>query len=149
MAKRKKTKSVRRTSRRRISGVGGDFMTKAAGAIVGYVGGKMLSSKLLPNLDDKIKGAGVAAIGALAVPRFIKGAMGEGLSIGLVVAGGDTLLRGTGLIAGMLDKPVMYLPYGNRVAGDGIATQVAGGGISAQVAGDISGTQYARAKAEA
>ena len=144
MAKKSK-KPARRTARRRISGVGGDFMTKVAGALVGYVGGKMLAGKLMPALDDKIKGAGIAAIGVLAVPRFIKGATGEGLSIGLAVAGGDTLLRGTGLIAGM-NSPVMYLPYG-KVAGGGIANQVAGGGISNTVAG--STTQYRRARAEA
>jgi len=145
MAKKSK-KPARRTARRRISGVGGDFMTKVAGALVGYVGGKMLAGKLMPSLDDKIKGAGIAAAGVFVVPRFIKGAMGEGLSIGLAVAGGDTLLRGTGLIAGM-NSPVLYLPT-SRVNGPGISNQVAGNGITNQVAGR-SYTSSRRARYEA
>lgn len=146
MAKKKAKKPA--TRRRRISGVNtGQVISKIGGALVGYVGAKMLSNKVMPNLDEKIKGAAVVALGVFAVPRFIKGPMGEGLSIGMAVAGGDTLLRGTGLIAGIMDKPMLYLPAGQRVAGDGINNTVGGtDGIVNTVAGYNT---YKRSRAEA
>lgn len=132
MAKKKTKKPA--TRRRRISGIGsGSLMSKVGGALVGFVGAKMLTNKLMPNLDEKIKGAAVAGAGLFLVPKFIKGPMGEGISLGMAVAGGDTLLRSTGLIAG-LNQAMMYLPMSNRVAGSGISNTV-GAGITNTVSG--------------
>lgn len=145
MAKSKK-KPARRTARRRISGVAGSGMlSKVGGALVGAVAGRMLAQKLFPTLDEKIKGAAIAAAGVFLVPKFIKGPMGEGLAIGMAVAGGTTLLQSTGLIAGM-NSPVMFLPVSNRVAGSGISQSVAGSGISQSVAGYSSLTRRQRAE---
>ena len=145
MAKSKK-KPARKTSRRRVSGAGSGVFGKVGGALVGAIAGRMLSQKLLPNLDEKIKGAAIAAAGVFLVPKFIKGPMGEGLSIGLAVAGGTQILQGTGLIAG-LNSPVMYLPASRTMAGGGIAQPVAGAGIAQPVAG--YNKSYYRKRAEA
>lgn len=145
MAKSKK-KPARKTSRRRVSGAGSGVFGKVGGALVGAIAGRMLSQKLLPNLDEKIKGAAIAAAGVFLVPKFIKGPMGEGLSIGLAVAGGTQILQGTGLIAG-LNSPVMYLPASRTMAGSGISQPVAGAGIAQPVAG--YNKSYYRKRAEA
>lgn len=146
MAKSKK-KPARKTSRRRVSGVAGSgIISKVGGALVGAIAGRMLSQKLMPNfLDEKIKGAAVAAAGIFLVPKFIKGPMGEGLAIGMAVAGGTAVLQGTGLIAGLTNSPVMYLPA-SRVSGSGVSQMVSGGGVSQSVAGY---TLTKRQKAEA
>lgn len=146
MAKSKK-KPVRKTSRRRVSGIAGSgIVSKVGGALVGAIAGRMLSQKLMPNLDEKIKGAAIAAAGVFLVPKFIKGPMGEGLAIGMAVAGGTAILQGTGLIAGLTNSPVMYLPASRTVAGNGVSQAVAGGGVAQQVAGY---TLTKRQKAEA
>ena len=67
----KKTKQhhavKKHSGRRKMSGVKGDFYSELGGALVGFVGGRMLSDKVLPNLDDKIKAVGLAAVGIFVV----------------------------------------------------------------------------------
>ena len=142
MAKRKKV-TKRPTRRRRVSGVGSDFMKEAVGALGGYVVAKMLAQKIMPNLDDKIKGAALAGIGVLVIPKMISGALGKGLSIGLVVGGGDLVLRSAGIISGIED--MMYVPYQingagidqsvNGMGNNGINQMVAGAGINTSING--------------
>lgn len=129
MAKRKKT-AKRKPVRRRMSGVGtSNEMNKILGAVVGYVGGKMLSQKLLPALDDKIKGVGLVAVGQIAVPMLGKTAMFEGLKMGVTIAGADTALRGFNVISGTgYVNPKLLLP---SMSGDGVSSlTVAGSGIN-------------------
>lgn len=87
----------------------------------------MLAAKLLPAVDDKIKGVGLAAVGVFGVPLISKGAMAKGATIGLALAGGELLLQSTGLISGA--KMIAYPQY-RQVAGSGIAETVGGQGIS-------------------
>lgn len=138
MARYKKTKKT--THRRRRSRVGAldkGLLTEVAGAIGGYVIGNMIANNtsLLPTLDPKIKGAAVAGIGIMVVPRFLKTPIGKGIAIGMATAGGAVILKNLGVISGM--APVAYLPYPSqrRIAGAGINAQVNGTGVSAMVNG--------------
>lgn len=148
MAKGKSAKKApRRKSSRRVSGLANGMLAKVGGALVGYVGARMISEKVLPNLDGKIKGAAVAAAGIFLVPKVLKNQLGEGLAIGFGVAGGHMVLQSTGLLAGVSN----YLPSYTRpmLAGSGIPQSVAGTeGISQTVGGGSSRT-YARRRAEA
>lgn len=125
----KKRKAAKRTTKRRMSGAGSQGLNKILGAVVGYVGGKMLSQKLLPTMDDKIKGVALVAVGQFAVPMIGKSPMFEGLGMGVTIAGADTALRGFKVISGAGNvNPQMFLP---AMAGDGISRMtVAGDGIS-------------------
>lgn len=131
MAKKtKKAAPKRRSGRRRISGTTTDFLTQAAGAVAGFVVGKMASEKLLPNLDEKVKGAGLIAAGMFLVPMVSKGAFAKSLSMGMAVAGGNAILQSTGILAGIAG----YLPS-PAIAGQGVTNLIAGQGVAAQVAG--------------
>ena len=72
--KRKKTHKTpaRHTRRRRVGAIGGgDTLNTFAGALGGFVAGNILSQKLFPTMDAKIKGAVIAAAGLLLVPKFM------------------------------------------------------------------------------
>lgn len=145
-SKRKSAHKTPRRHSRRISGImNKDLLEKAAGAIVGFVGARMISDKVAPTLDAKIKGAVMIGAGLFAIPHLLKNKLGEGLSLGFAVAGGEKLLQATGVIAGEMT----YLPYTptRHIAGNGISQQVGGTeGISQTVSGSRS---YARRRAEA
>lgn len=126
----KKRKAAKRTTRRRMSGAGSQGLNKILGAVVGYVGGKMLSQKLLPTMDDKIKGVALVAVGQFGVPMIGKSPMFEGLGMGVTIAGADTALRGFNVISGAGNvNPQMFLP---SMSGDGISRLTVAGadGIS-------------------
>ena len=108
MARRKKRKVSRRRSRR-MGAAKGQIMD-----IVGIAGGAaiatILTSKLLPNLDSKIKNAAVIGVGAFLMPRVLKGAMGQNLGNGMIAAGSIGLLKEfnvIGAINDVMDVPVM------------------------------------------
>lgn len=149
MAKSKRKSAHKTTHRRhsrRISGLmNKDLFEKAAGAVVGFVGARMLSDKVLPTLDAKIKGAATIGIGLLVVPQVLKNKLGEGLALGFAVAGGEQILKSTGMIAGMSAD---YLPYRSvpQISGAGISETVGGQGISETVG---SYKSYRRRRAEA
>lgn len=103
MPKRKK-KTTTRSRRRRIGAVGGGtgmLLGVAAGAVVG----RLLQSKVLPNVDDRIKSAGLVALGAF-FPRFMKGPMGAGVGAGMVAAGAVGLASSFGIGADSYAIPV-------------------------------------------
>jgi hypothetical protein len=131
MAKRRK----KRTSSRRRSRVGAvpgglmDIVTITAGAVAGG----LLSSKLLPNLDDKIKSAGLIAIGAFVFPKIVKGATGSNLGKGMAAAGALNLLKSTGVISGMED--VIEVPFS---VGEIDNLSVIAGNSDGVMAGDLS-----------
>ena len=91
MAKRKRKTSRRRRSGRRIGAPAG-MLTSALGVIAGAVVGKMVAKKLLPNIDERIKNAGVVVLGAAVFPRLIKGDLGKSIGAGMIAAGGSGLI---------------------------------------------------------
>lgn len=92
MARRKKS-AKRRTSRRRsVSGMPKGALVSTLGIIAGAVAGRLVSKKLLPNVDEKIKDAGVIAIGALLMPKILKSDLGRAIGNGMIAAGGAGLV---------------------------------------------------------
>lgn len=99
MAKKKaKTKTGSRR-RRRVSGVGDSF-TPIIGGLAGVAAAGMISKAVGGKVDNKILGLGLVALGALVVPKMIKGPLGAGLAVGVGAAGGKTALEGFGVSIG-------------------------------------------------
>lgn len=88
----KKKSSRRKSSRRRMGAVGGANITAALGIIAGAVAGRLVAKKLLPNIDERIKNAGVVVLGAAVFPRLIKGDLGKAIGNGMIAAGGAGLI---------------------------------------------------------
>ena len=142
--KRKKTHKTpaRHTRRRRVGAIGGgDTLNTFAGALGGFVAGNILSQKLFPTMDAKIKGAVIAAAGVLLVPKFMGNSpLFKGLSLGLGVAGGSAVLKSLGVISGVgalnSTHPIYALPMsttgvnsmvnGNRGGNQGVSSMVNG-----------------------
>jgi len=101
MARRKKAKKAS-YRRRRMSGIGKVGSTAssalyviAGAAVAGYVG------KMLPaSMNDKIKAAVPVAVG-IALPRFVKSSVGQGLGAGMVAVGGLKLIQSFGVLNGI------------------------------------------------
>jgi len=94
MARRKKH-TRKHTRRRRHSGMAGmpkGALTSTLGIIAGAVAGRLVAKKLLPNVDEKIKDAGVIAIGALVMPKILKSDLGRAIGNGMIAAGGAGLV---------------------------------------------------------
>lgn len=120
MARRKKrSSSPRRRSSKRMGAIGKSFFMDAAGLIVGAAAARVLTSspKILPNLDPKIKSAGVLAIGAF-FPKLLKGSLGQSIGSGMVAAGGLGLLQATNVL-GQIDQ-AMEIPV-SVMAGDDLS----------------------------
>jgi len=92
MSKRRKKTSRRRTSRRRMGAMGGANIQAALGIIAGAVAGRLVAKKLLPNVDERIKNAGVVVLGAAVFPRLVKGELGKAIGNGMIAAGGAGLI---------------------------------------------------------
>jgi len=92
MARRKRKTSRRRSSRRRMGAVGKANIQATLGIIAGAVAGRLVAKKLLPNVDERIKNAGVVVLGAVVFPRLIKGELGKAIGNGMVAAGGAGLV---------------------------------------------------------
>lgn len=145
MAKRRKKSgtSRRRSRSRRIGAVGGNLQEILI-ITAGAVAGNLLTSKLLPNVDAKIKNAGLIAVGALVFPKIVKGAMGSSLGKGMAAAGALGLLKETGVISGMEDTIEIPFSVGqiednlSVIAGD---NQVLAGDM-AVLAGDDQDDMY-------
>jgi len=115
MAKRKKKAAPRRrrSSGRKMGALGKGFIMDAAGLVAGAVGARILTSspKILPNLDPKIKSAGVIALGVF-FPKLLKGNFGKSIGDGMIAAGGLGLLQATnvlGAIDSSMDIPVSVM----------------------------------------
>lgn len=133
MAKRRKKRTSSRRRSRRMGAVPGgimDIVTITAGAVAGG----LLSSKLLPNVDEKIKSAGLIAIGAFVFPKIVKGATGSNLGKGMAAAGALNLLKSTGVISGMED--VIEVPFAVGEVADNLS--VIAGNPDSVMAGDLS-----------
>jgi hypothetical protein len=125
MARRKKKAAPRRRRGRKMGAIGKSFLMDAAGLVAGAVGARILTSspKILPNLDPKIKSAGVIALGVF-FPKFVKGSLGKSIGDGMVAAGGLGLLQATNVLGAIdesMDIPVSVMA-GNElsvISGDG------------------------------
>lgn len=105
----KKKSSRRKSSRRRMGAVGGANITAALGIIAGAVAGRLVAKKLLPNIDERIKNAGVVVLGAVVFPKLIKGDLGKAIGNGMIAAGGAGLIGSFIPALGQVDD-VMEFP---------------------------------------
>ena len=108
MAKRRKKTSRRRTSRRRMGAMGGANIQAALGIIAGAVAGRLVAKKLLPNVDERIKNAGVVVLGAAVFPRLIAGELGKAIGNGMIAAGGAGLVGSFIPALGAMDDTMMF-----------------------------------------
>jgi len=98
-------KSYKRKSaprrRRKMSGIGavGSTAMNVAYTIAGGVAAQLVSSKL-PIANEKIKAAIPVALG-IFLPRFVKGAAGQGLANGMLAVGGIKLVQSFGVLNGI------------------------------------------------
>jgi hypothetical protein len=93
MAKRrKKTMHHKRRRHSRVGAIGkGGSLMSSIGIIAGAVAGRLVVKTVLPNTSDKIKNAGVLALG-FVLPKFIKSDMGKSIGQGMIAAGGIGLV---------------------------------------------------------
>ena len=120
MAKRKRRSAPsRRRKSRKMGAIGKSFIMDAAGLVAGAAAARVLTSsgKILPNIDAKLKSAGVIALGAF-FPKFLKGSFGKAIGDGMVAAGGLGLLQSTGVL-GAIDN-AMEIPV-SVMAGDDLS----------------------------
>jgi len=108
MAKRRKKTSRRKGSRRRIGAMGGANIQAALGIIAGAVAGRLVAKKLLPNVDERIKNAGVVVLGAAVFPRLVKGELGKAIGNGMIAAGGAGLIGSFVPALGAMDDTMEF-----------------------------------------
>jgi len=110
MARRKRKTSRRKSSRRRMGAVGKANIQATLGIIAGAIAGRLVAKKLLPNVDERIKNAGVVVLGTAVFPRLIKGELGKAIGNGMVAAGGAGLvgafIPALGQVDDMIEFPV-------------------------------------------
>ena len=97
MARRKRA-TKRRTSRRRMSGVGamGSQVTNAVYTIAGAVAAGAVAKFLPGTMNDKLKAAVPVVVGIM-LPKYLKGNIGAGM----VAAGGLKLVQSFGILNGI------------------------------------------------
>jgi hypothetical protein len=132
---RRKKSSKKRSVRRRSSmGAMGGGLNNVLGIVAGAAIGRIVANKLLPNVDTKIKNAGVALLGAFGMPKIIKGSFGTSIGAGMVAAGGIGLLSDFGVVGAIEDTLSLPLTVGQ--VEDGIS--VIAGEDDSVMAGDMS-----------
>jgi hypothetical protein len=132
---RRKKSSKKRSVRRRRSSMGamGGGLNNVLGIVAGAAIGRIVANKLLPNVDSKIKNAGVAVLGAFGMPKLIKGSFGTSIGAGMVAAGGIGLLSDFGVVGAIEDTLSLPLTVGQ--VEDGISVIA---GDDSVMAGDMS-----------
>lgn len=97
---RRKSRTRKSTHRRKRSRMGatGSNMTNILAMVAGAVAGRILQSKVLPNVDAKIKAVGQIAVG-LMLPRFVKNKFAAGIGTGMVINGSVTALTQFGVVS--------------------------------------------------
>ena len=132
--RRKKQSKKRSVSRRRRSSMGeaSGAVMNAVGIVAGAAIGRIVANKILPNLDSKLKNAGVIAIGAIVFPKLVKGPLGASIGAGMVAAGGIGLLSDFQVIGAIEDTLSLPMTVGNV---DENLSVIAGDGV---MAGDVS-----------
>jgi hypothetical protein len=133
MRRKKHTKKHHARRRRHSMGAMSGAMTNTIGIVAGAAIGRIVANKLLPNLDSKIKNAGVAILGAYGMPKLIKGSWGSSIGAGMVAAGGIGLLSDFNVIGAIEDT--LSLPLTVGAVDEGISVIA---GDDSVMAGDIS-----------
>ena len=115
-----------------MSGGMSGMLMQAVGLVGGAVAARVLtnSSKILPQLDAKIKDAAVIGLG-LYFPKLVKGPIGASVGAGMVAMGGLALVQATGAI-GAIDEMIPA----SFMAGDDLSV-IAGSDLSV-ISGDYS-----------
>jgi hypothetical protein len=142
MAKKRHHKKKHTKRRSRIGAAPKGMLTSILGIAAGAVVGRMVAKKLLPNVDEKIKNAGVIVLGAMVMPKVMKSDLGRAIGNGMIAAGGVGL-AGSFLpaIAGtddMIEFPVSVGEVQDNlsvIAGDYDGSVMAGDDLSV-IAGD-------------
>ena len=100
MRRRKAAKKAPR--RRRMSGIGkvGGAATSVLYTVAGAAAAQLVGKFLPAATNDKIKAAVPVAVG-LFLPRFVKGAAGQGLAAGMIAVGGLKLVQSFGVLNGI------------------------------------------------
>jgi len=92
MAKKRKKSTMKRRRRSRVGAIGkGGSLMSSIGIIAGAVAGRLVVKSVLPNMDEKIKNVGVAALG-FVLPKFVKSDLGKSIGSGMIAAGGMGLV---------------------------------------------------------
>lgn len=100
MRRRKAAKKSSR--RRRMSGIGkvGGAATSVLYTVAGAAAAQLVGRFLPAATNDKIKAAVPVAVG-LFLPKFVKGAAGQGLAAGMIAVGGLKLVQSFGVLNGI------------------------------------------------
>ena len=100
MRRRKAAKKAPR--RRRMSGMGkvGGAASTVLYTVAGAAAAQLVGKFLPAATNDKIKAAVPVAVG-LFLPKFVKGAAGQGLAAGMIAVGGLKLVQSFGVLNGI------------------------------------------------
>jgi len=133
--RKKKAAPRRRRSSRKMGAIGKSFLMDAVGLVAGAAAARVLtsSSKILPDLDPKIKAGAVIAIGAF-FPKLVKGSIGANMGAGMVAAGGLGLLQATNVL-GQIDA-ALEIPATVYAGSDNISVISGNPDAISVVAGD-------------
>lgn len=131
MARRKKRTSRRRGRSRKMGAVKTQIMD-IVGIAAGAAAGRIVASKLFPNMDEKIKNVAVIALGSFVFPRIVKGSIGANIGTGMVAAGSLGLLQNFNVIGAIND--VLEVPVNVGAVEDNISLI---SGTENVMAGDI------------
>lgn len=131
MARRKKRKVSYRRSGRRMGAVKSQIMD-IVGIAAGAAAGRIVASKLFPNMDEKIKNVAVIALGSFVFPKLVKGGLGANIGTGMVAAGSLGLLQNFNVIGAIND--VLEVPVNVGAVEDNISLI---SGDNSVMAGDI------------
>jgi len=88
--------------RRRMSGMGkvGGAASSILYTVAGAAAAQLVGKVLPASTNDKIKAAVPVAVG-LFLPKFVKGAAGQGLAAGMIAVGGLKLVQSFGVLNGI------------------------------------------------
>jgi hypothetical protein len=100
--RRRKAAKKRSPRRRRMSGIGkvGGAATTVLYTVAGAAAAQLVGKFLPAATNDKIKAAVPVAVG-LFLPKFVKGAAGQGLAAGMIAVGGLKLVQSFGVLNGI------------------------------------------------
>ena len=100
--RRRKAAKKRSPRRRRMSGIGkvGGAATTVLYTVAGAAAAQLVGKFLPAATNEKIKAAVPVAVG-LFLPKFVKGAAGQGLAAGMIAVGGLKLVQSFGVLNGI------------------------------------------------
>ena len=87
MAKKRHHKKKHTRRRSRMGAAPKGMLTSILGIAAGAVVGRLVAKKLLPNIDEKIKNAGVVVIGSMVMPKVLKSELGRAIGNGMIASG--------------------------------------------------------------